>query len=307
MKNYDVIIVGGGPAGLTASIYALRSGRSVLMIEGNVIGGQSSASFEIANYPGIELITGIDLAMKMHAQAEKLGLVTEYDSVKKIDCANKLISTTSSDFKADCIILAMGAKPRKLNLKNEAALTGCGVHYCATCDGSFYKGKKVIVVGGGNTAVEDAIYLANICSEVTMVVRSDKLRSDDVFEERLKSFQSQGKLNILFNTRLSEIITNNQQQIVGAKISVNGKEEKIDIDGVFIAIGRDPDVELIKDQILLNEKGYIVANEKMHTNIEGVFVAGDIREKDVRQIITACADGAIAGIEANHYLNCKRG
>ena len=307
MKHYDVIVVGGGPAGLTASIYALRSGRSVLMIEGNVIGGQSSASFEIANYPGIELITGIDLAMKMHAQADKLGLVTEYDTVEKIDCVNKLISTKSSDFKAGCIILAMGAKPRKLNLENEESLTGQGVHYCATCDGSFYKDKKVIVVGGGNTAVEDAIYLANICSEVTMVVRSEKLRSDDVFKERLNSLQSQGKLKIFFNTRLSEIITNNQQQIVGAKVSANGKEEKVAIDGVFIAIGREPDVGLIKDQIVLNEKGYIVANEKMHTNIEGVFVAGDVREKDVRQIITACADGAIAGVEANHYLNCKRG
>ncbi len=306
MKYYDVIIVGGGPAGLTSAIYALRSGWSVLLFEGNMLGGQSSASFEIANYPGIELTTGIDLAMKMHSQAEKLGLETQYDIVEKIDCKNKIISTKSSDFEAGCIILAMGAKPRKLGLYNEESLTGRGVHYCATCDGSFYKDKRIIVVGGGNTAVEDAIYLSHICDRVTMVVRTDKLKCDDIFIERLEKLQKQGKLQLLLNTRLNEILEDNGK-IVGAKI-VNGSSQKeIAVDGVFIAIGREPDTEIISGQIALDERGYVVSNEKMHTNIEGVFVAGDVRVKDVRQIITACADGAIASIEADHYLNNKRG
>ena len=306
MKHYDVIIVGGGPAGLTASIYALRSGWSVLLFEGNVLGGQSSASYEVANYPGIETTTGLDLAMKMHSQAEKLGLVTEYDFVEKIDCKNKVINTKSSQFTADCIILAMGAKPKKLGLEREDSLMGRGVHYCATCDGGFYRGKKVAIVGGGNTASEDAIYLSNICSGVTMLVRADSLKSQDIFHDKIDNLQKQKKLNVLYSSKISEIIEKDNK-VVGVKIVSEDKEKELKVDGVFVAIGREPDTTLINGQITLNKEGYVVSNEKMHTNIEGVFVAGDIREKEVRQIITACSDGAIAGIEANHYLNHKRG
>ena len=306
MKHYDIIIVGGGPAGLTASIYALRSGWKVLLFEGGVIGGQSATSFEVANYPGFELISGLDLAMKMHAQADKLGLETQYDLVEKIDCKNKVVSTKSSQFCADCIILAMGAKPKKLGIDKEDKFIGHGVHYCATCDGNFYNGKKVVVIGGGDTASEDALYLSNICDKVTMLVRSDKLKSQDVLRDRIQKLQKQQKINVLYKTNIVEIIE--KDNVVSAiKVESNDKIKKIDSDAIFVAIGREPDTSLINGQIKLNKVGYVVSNDKMHTNIEGIFVAGDVREKEVRQIITACADGAIASVEANYYLNCKRG
>ena len=306
MKEYDVIIVGGGPAGLTASIYALRSGCSVLLFEGNFFGGQSSTSHEIVNYPGIENIAGIDLAMKMHSQAEKLGLVTEYDFVTKIDCKNKVVSTKSSDFKAVCIILAMGAKSRKLGIEKEPQYLGRGIHYCATCDGGFYKGKDVVVVGGGNSSAEDAIYLSNICKSVNVLVRGKQFKCQDVLLDKLTKLSSKNKITVNYNTTIKEIVDNNGV-ISAVKVLSEDKDQEIKTDGIFIAIGREPDTELVQSQIKLDENGYVVADEKMHTSADGVFVAGDVRQKSLRQIITACADGAIAGNEANLYVNNKRG
>lgn len=300
MDKYDVIVVGGGPAGLTTSIYALRSGCSVLMFEGNMIGGQCSLSNDISNYPGFEKITGAELAMVMHSQAEKLGLHTRYDVVENIDLKKKIISTKDSQFSANCIVLCMGAKARKLNLKNEEELTGKGVHYCATCDGAFYKNKKVIVIGGGNTAAEDAIYLCGICSEVEMITHSDKLKCQDYFIETLEKLKSSGKLTIHYNAETTEIINDNGFK--GIVVNKPSGTETINAEAMFIAIGRIADNHLIKGQIKLTDKGFVVADDKMQTSLSGVYVAGDLRDKHLRQIITACADGAVAGSECGQYI-----
>ena len=214
MKHYDVIVIGGGPAGLTASIYALRSGCSVLLIEGEVLGGQMSKTHKIENYPGVTNLSGLELGMQMHTQAENLGLVTEYDFVTNVDLKNKVVSTNLSQFSATCIILSMGAKPKKLGLKSEEKFLSQGVHYCATCDGNFYKGKDVVVVGGGNTAVENAIYLSNICNSVTMVVRSE-LKCQDIFLSTIQKLEKSGKLAILYKEKIAEIV--GEEKVEGIK------------------------------------------------------------------------------------------
>lgn len=304
MKHYDVIIIGGGPAGLTAAIYALRSGCKTLLIEGGMIGGQSSVSNNIANYPGIENVSGAELAMKMHSQAEKLGLETEYDFVVDVDYDNKVISTQTSQFSATCIILSMGAKPRELQVKNEHEYVGRGVHYCATCDGNFYKNKDVVVVGSGNTAAEDAIYLSKICKHVTILNRSGSFKCQDVFLKNINRLVKSKKVTVLYNTSILEVLAD--EYVVGVKVNSAGGLKTIKTDAVFVAIGREPDTNLVRGKLELTDAGYIKADERMHTNIDGVFAAGDIREKLLRQIITACADGAIAGTEASIYVNNKR-
>jgi len=304
LKEFDVIIVGGGPAGLTTAIYALRGGCKVALFEGNMLGGQSSLSNDVSNYPGFKQITGAELAIKMHEQAEALGLTTIYDSVEKIDLKNKEIFTKTSQFKAKCIVLCMGAKARKLNLENEDKFLGNGVHYCATCDGAFYKGQNVAVVGGGNSAVEESIYLCSICHHVDMLVRSDKLKCQEYFMEQLDKLIKQKKLTIHFNTVVSEIV--GKDSIEALKINKNGKNLTCKVNALFVSIGRIADNELIKNQIELNDYGFVKANDKMQTSVDGVFVAGDLREKDLRQIITACADGAIAGNQVSQYINERR-
>jgi len=304
LKKFDVIVIGGGPAGLTTSIYALRGGCKVAMFEGNMLGGQCSLSNDISNYPGFEKITGAELAMTMHSQAEKLGLTSFYDMVEKVDLKNKEVFTKDSQFCADCIVLCMGAKARKLNVKNEDQLTGKGVHYCATCDGAFYKGQEVLVIGGGNSAVEDAIYLCGLCKKVTLITHSAQLKCQDYFLKTLEKLIKSKKLEVRYNLETTEIINNNGFN--GIIVKNSNKFEKIEAKGMFVAIGRVADNDLIKDQLELNPWGFVKANDNMHTSIEGVYVAGDLREKELRQIITACADGAIAGNECSKYLNGRR-
>lgn len=297
MKQYDLIIVGGGPAGLTTAIYALRSGLKVLLFERGMLGGQSSNANEIANYPGFMKVSGAELALTMHEQANVYGLETEYDEVVKIDLKNKEISTNNGVYKAICIVLAMGARPRKLNINNEETFTGRGVHYCATCDGSFYKGKQVVVVGGGNSAIEDALYLANICKKVIVCCRKPYLKGQQVIVNKLAKCKN---VEIKYEVEVKEIIATDK--VDGVKLNNGGI---IKADAVFVAIGRDPNNELIQGQLTL-DNGYIVADEDMHTDIDGVFVAGDIRVKNLRQIATAVGDGAIAGTEASKYINERR-
>ena len=304
MEQYDLIIVGGGPAGLTSAIYALRSGLRVLLFEGYMLGGQSSISYDIANYPGFDSISGADLALKMHNQAESLGLITKYEFVTNINCKNKVISTESSQYKATCIILAMGAKTRKLNIDNEDKFIGQGIHYCATCDGNFYKNKTVMVVGGGCTAVEDIIYLSRICKKVIAVNRSNEFKCEKVLIDTINNLSNSDAVEIMYNARIKEIIGNSSVSAVN--IISGKKQQKITIDGIFVSVGREADSELVSSEIKTNKEGYIISDERMHTNIEGVFVAGDIREKFLRQIVTACSDGAIAGTEAIIYVNSKR-
>ena len=297
MKKYDLIIIGGGVAGLTSAIYALRGGLKVLLIEKYMIGGQSVNANEITNYPGFVSISGAELGLTIHKQAELLGLETEYDEVISVDLKNKIISTKSSQFKSLCIVLSMGAKSRKLNLKNEDNFTGRGVHYCATCDGNFYKNKNVVVVGGGNTAIEESIYLSNICKKVTLVCRKPILSGQKLLVDKLEKNR---KVEIIYNQEVKDLIVDNV--LKGVKLTNN---QVINTDAIFIAIGRDPNTELINNQLKLNN-GYIVADENMHTDIEGVFVAGDVRVKNLRQLATAIGDGAIAGTEASKYVNERR-
>lgn len=304
MNKYDVIIVGGGPAGLTTAIYALRGGCSVLLFEGDMLGGQSSISNDVSNYPGYKQISGAELALKMHEQAESLGLSTIYDSVIKIDFDKKQINTKNSQYFAKCIVLCMGAKARKLGLENEDKLLGKGVHYCATCDGAFYKGENVAVVGGGNSAAEEVIYLCSICNHVDMLVRSDKLKCQEYLLNQLNKLKKEKKLSINFNTTLTKI--HGEDKVEKVEINNDGKIRDIEAKAVFVSIGRIPDNGLIGGKINLTKDGFVKSNENMMTNLEGVYVAGDLREKHLRQIITACADGAIAGNQVSQYINERR-
>jgi thioredoxin reductase (NADPH) len=297
LKKYDLIIIGGGVAGLTTAIYALRSGLSVLLFEREMIGGQSVNANEIANYPGFVKISGAELSLTIHNQAELLGLETLYDEVVSVDLKKKIVNTESSHYQASCIVVAMGAKPRKLNVRNENEFTSRGVHYCATCDGNFYKNKGVVVVGGGNTAIEEAMYLSNICSKVTIVCRKSALNGQKILVDKLMKNKN---VSIVYNFEVDEIIADDV--VKGVKLK-NG--QVVACDAVFVAIGREPNTELVINQLNL-ENNYIVADENMHTSIDGVFVAGDIRVKNLRQLATAIGDGAIAGTEASKYVNERR-
>ena len=304
MKEYDVVILGAGPAGLTASIYAVRSGLKTLVIENKMIGGQATLTYEIRNYPGFESISGMDLTMQMQAQAENLGVDFEYDSVEEINLEKKYVKTSMEEFSAKSLILAMGASARKVGAKNEEELTGKGVAYCAVCDGAFYKDLDVVMVGGGNSAVEDAIYMSKIAKSVTIVNNLPDFTCQEILREELnKTIGERKNISIIQGHVVKEMVGENKLEKVKIDAVDGSDTEEIECEGCFIAIGRKPDTDMVKGQIELNNQGYIVADENMHTSIEGVFVAGDIRVKNLRQIITACADGAIAGTEANTYIN----
>lgn len=304
MKEYDVVILGAGPAGLTASIYAVRSGLKTLVIENKMIGGQATLTYEIRNYPGFESISGMDLTMQMQAQAENLGVDFEYDSVEEINLEKKYVKTSMEEFSAKSLILAMGASARKVGAKNEEELTGKGVAYCAVCDGAFYKDLDVVMVGGGNSAVEDAIYMSKIAKSVTIVNNLPDFTCQEILREELnKTIEERKNISIVQGHVVKEMVGENKLEKVKIEAVDGSDAEEIECEGCFVAIGRKPDTDMVKGQIELNNQGYIVADENMHTSIEGVFVAGDIRVKNLRQIITACADGAIAGTEANTYIN----
>lgn len=300
-EKYDVVIIGGGPAGLTSAIYALRGGLSVALIENNIPGGQVNYSYEVVNYPGFDKISGSDLAMRMLSQAENLGLKVIYENIEQLNLKEKKIITNSSQILASCIILAMGSKARKLNIPGEEKFAGNGVHYCAVCDGGFYKNRTVAMIGGGDSAVEESLYLSNICKKVYVVHKKNDLACQPYLKEKLLKCKN---VEIIANAISQEIV--GEEQVVALKYSVMQKVKKLSIDGVFVAIGHEANNDLVRGQIELSNKGYIVSDESMHTSVNGVFVAGDVREKPLRQIITACADGAIAGNEAIKYIN-KRG
>ncbi len=304
MKEYDVVIIGAGPAGITAAIYALRSGLKTLLIENKMVGGQATLTFDIKNYPGFENINGMDLVMQMHAQAENLGAEMEYADVTGIDLKNKIVSTDSGKFSAKAIVLAMGASARRLGVENEDRLIGSGVAYCAVCDGAFFKNVNIVLVGGGNSAVEDAIYLSNIASNITIVNNMPAFNAQKILQDELRSVISKNNnITVFHNHVVSGIVGEKRLQGVTISHVDSGEEKHIECQGMFVAIGRKPDTELVKGQIEIDNMGYIKANENMHTSMEGVFVAGDIRVKSLRQIVTACADGAIAATEANYYIS----
>ena len=296
---YDVIIVGAGPAGLTAGIYAKRASKSILILEGLSYGGQIINTPSIENYPGELNISGFDFATNLYNQAKELGVEIKIKKVLEIkdNTDYKEVVTSSDSFKASSVIIATGCTNRKLGLVNEDNLIGKGISYCATCDGNFYKGKTVAVVGGGNTALEDALFLSNIANKVYLIHRRDEFRGDAKTVSLLKE-----KINVEFvlNSNITKLIASD----ILTGIEINNNQE-INIDGLFIAIGRIPENSFVKDLINLDESGYIKSNEKCHTNVDGIFVAGDNRTKELRQLVTATSDGAIAATEAVKYINNK--
>ena len=299
---YDMIIIGGGPAGYTAALYAARAGLDALLIERLSAGGQMALTPEVDNYPGFDMgIDGFTLAEKMKNQAERFGAKTVNGEVTGFDfnTDSKIVNTAGKSYFARTVVLAMGANPRELGLENEGDLIGRGVAYCASCDGMFYRGKTVVVVGGGNTAVEDALLLSRIAKQVILVHRRDKLRADKIYCNELKRTEN---VEIRFDSRVVELIHDDKINAVRIKNVNTDAIDVINCDGVFISIGRKPATDVLAGKIALDESGYVIAGEDTKTSIDGVFAIGDIRTKDVRQIVTAVADGATAVHFAEEYL-----
>lgn len=302
---YDTIIIGGGPAGYTAALYAARAGLDTLILERMAPGGQMGLTGEIENYPGFdEGIDGFTLGMKMQQGAEKFGAKTEYAEVTSLDLTaeNRIIHTTSGDFSAKTLIIASGANPRHLGVSGEDRLIGRGVHYCAHCDGRFYKDKTVAVVGGGNSAVGDALYLSRLCKKVYLIHRRDTFRAAKIYHQPLMESENielvldSGVKELVAEARLSAVVTENLK---------SGESRTIDCDGLFVSIGRQPATEFLSGIIPLDKGGYVIADESCETPIPGVFVAGDVRTKTLRQVVTAASDGAVAAHRAEEYISSK--
>ena len=299
---YDMIIIGGGPAGYTAALYGARAGLDTLVLERLSAGGQMAITHQIDNYPGFdEGIDGFSLADKMKKQAERFGAKSKTAEVVGLDLTAepKQIETAGETFFCRTVVLATGANPRELGVEKESELVGRGVAYCAACDGMFYRGKTVVVVGGGNTAVADALLLSRIAERVILVHRRDTLRATKIYHEPLMQANN---VEFRWNSRVKELLY--EEKITGVRLSnVNtGKESTITCDGVFVSIGRKPATEFLGGRIELDGDGYVVAGEDTKTNIPGVYAVGDMRTKELRQIVTAVADGAIAVHEAEKYL-----
>ena len=301
---YDIIIVGAGPAGLTAGIYARRASKKVLILEAISYGGQIINTLDIENYPVEAHISGYEFATKLYNQTKDLGAEILFEKVVEIKDNNdfKEVITTKNTYKAKTIILATGAENRKLKLKNEDELVGKGVSYCATCDGAFYKNKDVAVVGGGNTALEDALYLTDIAHKVYLIHRRDSFKGEESILEKLKN---KDNIEFIYNSNVTKL--NSDNRLNSIEITNNdGSVKTIEVSGLFIAVGRVPENQNFAKIINLDESGYVIASEDCHTNKDGIFVAGDNRVKSVRQLVTATSDGAIAAIEAIKYINNNR-
>ena len=302
-NSYDVIVIGGGPGGYTAALYAARANLSTLVVEKFAPGGQMATTDIVENYPGfVEGINGFDLGMQMKKGAERFGVKTKLAEVLSVELEGdvKLVHTKKATFEAKTVILALGASPRELGLENERMLRGRGVSYCATCDGSFYRDKTVVIVGGGNTAVADAIFLAKICKKVYLVHRRDELRASKTYMEAL---ENTANIEFVWSSEVVEIMAD--QVVTGVKIKSRKDDsiQEVACDGVFVAIGNVPSTDLIKGQVELDEAGYVPADETTKTNIPGVFAVGDMRAKPLRQIVTAVADGAVAAKFAEEYID----
>ena len=303
--TYDTVILGGGPAGYTAALYTSRAGLDTLLIEKLSPGGQMALTDIIDNYPGFDTgVDGFTLGMKMQSGAERFGTKTAYGEVLSVELAGeaKRIVTDSGEYFARTVILATGANPRTLGLANETEFVGRGVHYCAHCDGRFYKGKTVMVVGGGNSAASDALYLSHLAEKVILVHRRDTLRATKIYHQPLMEAKN---VEFLWNSTVTQLHAEARLTSVTVTNRITGEAQEIPLDGFFVSVGRVPVTELYKGQIDLDEYGYVVADETTKTNLPGVFVAGDVRTKALRQVITAASDGAVAAHYAEEYLNQK--
>lgn len=299
----DIAVVGGGPAGLTAAVYARRAGKTVLVIERAAFGGQITWSPRVENFPGTISVSGTELGDRLLEQAMEQGAEVELEEVTELCVPAErepfiLKTASGAEFEARTVILATGAKPRKTGLENEEKLIGNGVCFCAVCDGAFYAGKPVAVYGGGNSALQDALLLSEKCSEVFLIHRRDTFRGEAKLVEALRK-----KTNVRFilNARIEAL--HGDQELTGIAVNENGTVRELPVSGLFVAIGHEPDTVLLRGKTALNEKGYVVSDERCLTEIPGIFTAGDCRAKGVRQVATACADGAVAALAACSLLD----
>lgn len=299
---YDMIIVGGGPGGYTAALYAARAGLDTVVLEKLSAGGQMALTHQIDNYPGFEDgIDGFYLAEKMQKQAERFGAKSEYAEVIRMDlkASPKVVETSEGIFCGKTVVLATGANPRELGIDHETELVGRGIAYCAACDGMFYRGKTVVIVGGGNSAAADALLLSRIAKKVIIVHRRDNLRATKIYHEPLMNAEN---VEFRWNSTVSELLYGDRLTGVRLKDVHTGEENELVADGVFVSVGRKPATELLADQIELDKGGYIAAGETTETNIPGVYAVGDVRTKLLRQVVTAVADGAMAVHMAEEYI-----
>ena len=298
---YDIVIIGGGPAGLTAGIYARRANKRVLVLEAMVCGGQIVNTSKIENYPVAPGITGPEFGQILQKQAEDLGVEIEFERAEKITGKGGDFTVTTAEdeeYKAKAVILACGTEPRKLGLPNEDRFTGRGISYCATCDGNFYKDKVVAVNGGGNSALHEAIYLSGIAKKVYLVHRRNEFRGGAALVDKVKA---RDNIELVLNANISAL--EGDKKLTGIKIDQDGKEKDISVDGLFVSIGRAPNAKSLLSDLALTKDEFVAADETCETNISGVFVAGDVRSKDVRQLVTATGDGAVAATVALQYLD----
>ena len=298
---YDICVIGGGPAGLTAALYSLRAGRSTLLMEEKNFGGQMAETGVIENMPGSPDAEGWELAMRFGQQVEQLGVSTAFEKATRLEPQGdhlRICTDGEVCYEARRVILAMGVRRRRLNVPGEDRLAGHGVGWCAVCDGAFFRGQTVAVVGGGNTALEDALYLSGLCKKVYLLVRGDSFRGQAALIQRVTT---QENIEVRFQTQLTEIL--GEDKVSGITVAQAGHAETISLSGVFIAIGLSPDTSLYGEVVEIDSNGYIIAGEDCRTSVPGIFAAGDLRTKEIRQIVTALADGAVAAELAGRELH----
>ena len=305
MKSYDVIIVGGGPAGLSAAIYAARGNLNTAVFEKSLIGGQINVTYEVENYPGIpEVLSGFELSDRIKQQADKFGPEFVDEEIIKIDFVSKdgfkKVYTDDNEYLAKTIIIATGAQPRYLNCPGEQELTGKGVSYCATCDGALYRNKVVAVIGGGDSAVEEGMFLTKFASKVYVIHRRDELRAVKSIQDR--AFKND-KMEFIWDSVVEEVQGKNFVENLVLRNTKTDEKQDLAVDGIFIYVGILPNNELLKESIKLNKSGFVPTNELMETNVPGVYAVGDLRDTPLRQVITACSDGAIAAFYAEKYIS----
>ena len=294
---YDIIVVGAGPAGLTSALYASRAGKNVLVIEANSYGGKIVNAAKIENYPAIELISGFDFATNLYNQVKKFGVHFKFETVLRVE-NDKTVVTTKDKYKAKAVILATGSFNKKLNIDNEDKFIGSGVSYCATCDGNFYKNKNVAVIGSGETALQDALYLSDIANTVYIINRNDSFKT---ISNITKIIEEKENINVFYSSKVIRI--NGDSRVTSITVLDNNSEKEINLDGIFIAIGEEPKNEIFKNVVDVDEKGYIKSEDGVHTKTPGIYVAGDTRVKELRQLTTAVSDGSLAATIAIKELS----
>ena len=298
---YDVVIIGAGPAGMTAAVYASRAELKTVLLERGVPGGQMANTEEVENFPGFTMITGPELSSKMFEHAQKFGAEYKFGDIKSVELDGdiKILKTSSEDIYTKSVVIATGAEYKTIGVPGEDLLRGRGVSYCAVCDGAFFKERELYVIGGGDSAVEEGVFLTKYASKVTIVHRRDELRAQKILQDR--AFKND-EIDFIWDTELQSINGDSRVESITLKDKKTGEEYTKDADGVFIYIGMLPLTSPFKDLGILNENGYIETNEEMETKIPGIFAAGDVREKSLRQIVTATGDGSLAAQNAQHYL-----